>query len=134
VLFDPDITPYPLGFRALGAAAQAKGVTLQPVKLRRTDDLNPALAAMDHARPNALLVFATSAVQQTQIVEFAAKNRLPALYGFREAVDAGGLMSFGPKLLDLWRGAATTSTRSLRAQSPAISPWSSPPRLSSSST
>ena len=61
---------------------------------------------MGQVRPNALLVFAVSPVQQTRIVEFAAKNRLPALYGFREAADAGGLMSFGPKFLDLWRGAA----------------------------
>jgi putative ABC transport system substrate-binding protein len=104
VLFNPEIDR--VGFRALGAAAQAKGVTLQPVELRRPEDVDPALAAMGRARPNALLVFALSLVQQNQIVEFAAKNRLPALYGFREAVAAGGLMSFGPKLLDLWRGAA----------------------------
>jgi putative ABC transport system substrate-binding protein len=61
---------------------------------------------MGRAWPNALLVFAASDVQQNQIVEFAAKNQLPALFGFREAVNAGGLMSFGPKVLDLWRGAA----------------------------
>ena len=126
VLFDPDITPYPLGFRALGAAAQAKGVTLPPVKLRRTDDLNPALAAMDHARLNALLVFAASAVQQNQIVEFAAKNRLPALYGFREAVDAGGLMSFGPKLHDLWRGAANYVDKILKGAKPGDLPVEQP--------
>ena len=126
VLFNPEITPDPLGSRALGAAAQAKGIALQPVELRRPDDLNPTLAAMGRARPNALLVFAVSPVQQSRIVEFAAKNRLPALFGFREAVDAGGLMSFGPKFLDLWRGAATYVDKILRGAKPADLPVEQP--------
>ena len=129
VLFNPEIAPDPLGFRALGAAAQAKGVTLQPVELRRPDDLNPALAAMGRARPNALLVFAASLVQQNQIVEFAAKNQLPALFGFREAVDAGGLMSFGPKWLDLWRGAANYVDRILKGAKPGDLPVEQPTKF-----
>jgi putative tryptophan/tyrosine transport system substrate-binding protein len=126
VLFNPEIAPDPLGFRTLGAAAQAKGVTLQPVELRRSDDLNPALAAMGQARPNALLVFAASPVQQNRIVEFAAKNRFPALYGFREAVDAGGLMSFGPKLFELWRGAGNYVDKILKGAKPADLPIEQP--------
>lgn len=126
VLFNPEIAPDPLGFYALDAAAQTKGVTLQSVEVRRPEDLNPALAALGQARPNALLVFAVNAVQQNQIVEFAAKNRLPALYGFREAVDAGGLMSFGPKLLDLWRGAATYVDKILKGAKPSDLPVEQP--------
>jgi putative ABC transport system substrate-binding protein len=129
VLFNPEIAPDPVGFRALGAAAQPKGVTLQPVELRQPDDLNPALAAMGQARPNALLVFAVSPVQQTRIVEFAAKNRLPALYGFREAADAGGLMSFGPKFLDLWRGAANYVDKILKGATPADLPVEQPTKF-----
>jgi putative ABC transport system substrate-binding protein len=124
VLFNPEIDR--VGFRALGAAAQAKGVTLQPVELRRPEDVDPALAAMGRARPNALLVFALSLVQQNQIVEFAAKNRIPALYGFREAVAAGGLMSFGPKLLDLWRGAANYVDKILKGAKPGDLPVEQP--------
>jgi len=129
VLFNPEIAPDPLGFRTLGAAAQAKGVTLQPVELRRSDDLNPALAAMGQARPNALLVFAASPVQQNRIVEFAAKNRFPALYGFREAVDAGGLMSFGPKLFELWRGAGNYVDKILKGAKPADLPIEQPTKF-----
>ena len=124
MLFNPEIDR--VGFRALGAAAQAKGVTLQPVELRRPEDVDPALAAMGRARPNALLVFALNLVQQNQIVEFAAKNRLPALYGFREAVAAGGLMSFGPKLLDLWRGAANYVDKILKGAKPGDLPVEQP--------
>ena len=97
-----------------------------PDELRRPDDLNPALAAMGRARPNALLVFAASLVQQNQIVEFAAKNQLPALFGFREAVDAGGLMSFGPKFLDLWRGAANYVDKILKGAKAADLPVEQP--------
>ena len=129
VLFNPEIAPDPVGFQALATTAQAKGVTLQPVELRQPEDLNPALAAMGQARPNALLVFAVSPVQQTRIVEFAAKNRLPALYGFREAVDAGGLMSFGPKLLDLWRGAANYVDKILKGARPADLPVEQPTKF-----
>jgi len=128
VLFDREISPNPLG-GGLGAAAQAKGVTLQPVELRRSDDLNLALAAMGQGRPNALLVFAASPVQQTRIVEFAAKNRFPALYGFREAVEAGGLMSFGPKLLDLWRGAGNYVDKILKGARPGDLPVEQPTKF-----
>jgi putative ABC transport system substrate-binding protein len=126
VLFNPEISPESTTFRALDAAARARGVRLQPVVLRRPEDLSPAFAAMNKARPNALLVFAVSASEQNRIVEFTAKNQLPALFGFREAVDAGGLMSFGPKLLDLWRGAANYVGKILKGAKPADLPVEQP--------
>ena len=125
-LYNPEMIATKGAFGALGAAAQSKGVTLQRVELRRPDDLDPALAAMGQARPSALLVFAVTRIQETQIVEFAAKNRLPAVYGFREAVDAGGLMSFGPKLPDLWRGAANYVDKILKGAKPGDLPVEQP--------
>jgi putative tryptophan/tyrosine transport system substrate-binding protein len=118
VLFNPEITPESTIFRSLDVAAQARGVALQPIVFRRPEDLSPALAAMNKARPNALLVFAVPLDEQKRIVEFAAKNRLPALYTFREAVDAGGLISIGPKLIELWRGAANYVDRILKGAKP----------------
>jgi putative ABC transport system substrate-binding protein len=67
-----------------------------------------------------------STSEQNRIVEFTAKNQLPALFGFREAVDAGGLMSFGPKLLDLWRGAANYVGKILKGANPADLPVEQP--------
>jgi putative tryptophan/tyrosine transport system substrate-binding protein len=128
VLFNPETAPDAI-FRALDTAAQARGVTLQPVGLRRPDDLNAALAAMGQARPHALLVFAVSALKENRIVEFAAKNRLPALYGFREAVDAGGLMSFGPNLLDLWLRTATYVDKILKGAKPGDLPVEQPTKF-----
>ena len=126
-LFNPEIATESSGSRALDAAAPSKGVTLQFVPIRRADDLD--LAAMGQARPDALLVFAVSEIQQLQIVEFAAKNRIPAVYGFREAVDAGGLMSFGPRLSALWRGAANYVDRILKGARPGDLPVEQPTRF-----
>ena len=126
-LYNPEFAGATFG--AMSAAAQSKGVTLQRVELRRLDDLDPALAAMGQARPNALLVFGVMTDQQIRIVEIAARNRLPAVYGFREAVDAGGLMSFGPKRPDLWRGAANYVDKILKGAKPGDLPVEQPTRF-----
>jgi putative tryptophan/tyrosine transport system substrate-binding protein len=123
-LYNPEFAG--AAFGAMSAAAQSKGVTLQRVELRRSDDLDPALAAMGQARPNALFVFGVRTDQQFRIVEIAAKNRLPAVYGFRDAVDAGGLMSFGPKRSDLWRGAANYVDKILKGVKPGDLPVEQP--------
>ena len=81
---------------------------------------------MGQARPEALLVFAVNASQLNQVVEFAAKNRLPAVYGFREAANTGGLMSVGPKLSDLWRGAANYTAKILKGAKPGDLPVEQP--------
>jgi len=129
VLFNPEIASESTILRALDAAAHARGVALQPVVLRRSEDLSPAWAVMSKVRPNALLVFAVSLDELNRIVEFAAKNRLPALYGFREAVDAGGLMSFGPKVLELWRGAANYVDKILKGAKPSDLPVEQPTKF-----
>jgi putative tryptophan/tyrosine transport system substrate-binding protein len=54
--------------------------------------------------------------QRARVVELAAKSRLPAIYGIREAVEAGGLMSYGPSGNDLTRRAATYVDKILRRQ------------------
>ncbi len=126
VLFNPDIAPESTTFRPVDAAARAKGVTLRLVVLRRPEDLSSGLAAVKKERPSALLVFALSVDEVKRIVEFAAKNRLPALYTFREAVDAGGLMSLGPNRIELWRGAANYVDKVLKGARPGDLPVEQP--------
>ena len=84
---------------------------------------------MGQARPNAVLAFAVRTDQLIRLVEIAAKNRLPTVYGFREAVEAGGLMSFGPALADLWRGAATYVDKILKGAKPADLPVEQPTKF-----
>jgi putative ABC transport system substrate-binding protein len=69
-----------------------------------------------------------------RIAEFSLQNRLPSLYGDKEAVDAGGLMYYGADLADSYRRVATYVDRILKAPSPPISRSSSRPSSSWSST
>jgi putative ABC transport system substrate-binding protein len=126
-LFNPSIATDPAGSPALAAAARSKGVAMHFAPIRQPEDLD--LAALGQPRPDAVLVFAVTETQQARIVEFAARHRLPAVYGFREAVDAGGLMSFGPRLTDLWRGAANYADRILKGAAPAALPVEQPSRF-----
>lgn len=66
---------------------------------------------------------------RTQIVDLAANNRLPAIYGFREFADAGGLMVYGVSLPDVWRRAATHVHKILNGAKPADLPVEQPTRF-----
>src|SRR5712692_2333240 len=101
-------------------AAGALRVTLQPLALRALDDFEPAFSAIRGERANALIVLRNplTATHRTRIVNFAAKSRLPAMYGDKEFVDAGGLMSYGVNIADLWGRAAIYVDRILKGARP----------------
>ena len=114
--------------KAAEVAAQALGVRLQFVEARRSADFARAFSDMTRARAGALTVLASGLFvsERRRLVDLAAKNRLPALYAFRQYVDAGGLIAYGPHLADLYRRAAPTWTGLLKVPSPATCLWSSP--------
>ena len=107
------------------AAARASHVTLQPaVALRRVEDLDRAFAAIVRGHADALFVVSGRSLlaERGRIVEFAAKSRLPAIYPYREYVEAGGLMSYSANYPDLYRGAALYVDKILRGAKPADLP------------
>jgi putative ABC transport system substrate-binding protein len=67
--------------------------------------------------------------ERRRLVDLAAKNRLPAVYGLREYVDAGGLMSYGPNTADLYRRAATYVDKILKGVKPADLPIEHPTKF-----
>ena len=87
------------------AAADTLGLELVPVAAHVADEFAEAFATLAHARLDALTVQTEVVLldRKIPILEFAAKQRLPATYGFRDFVDAGGLMFYGPSWLDLFR-------------------------------
>jgi len=112
-------------------AARALGVRLQFVEARGPADLDRAFSDMTRARAGALTMLSTPMFgsERRRLVDLAAKNRLPAVYPFREYVDAGGLMSYGPDLADMWRRAATYVDKILKGAKPADLPVEQPTKF-----
>jgi putative ABC transport system substrate-binding protein len=85
--------------------AQSLGANLQYLQVKTAADFDSAFATVSKKQPDALLVFpdAVTLVHRTRIADFAAKGRIPSIFGWQEYVDAGGLMSYGPNLQVLWK-------------------------------
>jgi putative ABC transport system substrate-binding protein len=113
------------------AAARALGVRLQFVEARGPENFDKAFSEMTRARAGALTVLPGSMFvnERRRLVDLAAKNRLPAVYPWREGVDAGGLMSYGPDLADLFRRAATYVDRILKGAKPGDLPVEQPTKF-----
>jgi putative ABC transport system substrate-binding protein len=112
-------------------AARALGVRVQFVEARGPADFDGAFSEMTRARAGALTVLSTPMFggERRRLVDLAAKNRLPTVYSFREYVDAGGLMSYGPDLADMFRRAATYVDRILKGAKPADLPVEQPTKF-----
>ena len=111
-----------------GVAARALGVRLQFVEARGLADFEGALLDMTRARAGALTVLPspTFLYERRRLVDLAAKNRLPTVFPLRDYVDAGGLMSYGPNLADLYRRAATYVDKILKGAKPGDLPVEQP--------
>jgi putative tryptophan/tyrosine transport system substrate-binding protein len=112
-------------------AAPALGVTLQSVTVQSPDDFDGVFAAMSKDRPESLLVMAdtVTASNSRRVVEFAARNRVPAIYEARNFVDAGGLMSYGLDFVDHYRRAAYYVDKVLKGVRPADLPVEQPTKF-----
>ena len=112
-------------------AARALKLTLQPWEVRSTVDFDRLFAAMDKQRADGLYVSGGALLNNNQkrIVGFALKNRLPSMYQNREAVDAGGLMSYGADLAESYRRVAYYVDRILKGAKPADLPVEQPTKF-----
>jgi len=113
--------------------AVAASLRLQPVLIavRNPGDLEDrAFAAMTSGRVDALLVSETMALPaRTKLLDFAAKSRLPAMFNNRDYVRAGGLMSYSPNYLDMFRHAAAYVDKILKGAKPADLPVGQPTKF-----
>jgi ABC-type uncharacterized transport system substrate-binding protein len=112
-------------------AAPAVHVTLLSPELRTLADLENAFVTLTRDRPDALLVFVDpfTVAHRRRIVDFAAANRLPAIYEDRVFADAGGLMSYGPSIEDICRRAATYVDKILKGAKPGDLPIEQPTKF-----
>ena len=107
------------------------GLRLQSLEVRSSNDFDSAFEAALRERAQALAVSPEPLISThlKSIVEFAAKNRLPAMYANPQFVDAGGLMSYAPSYGDLSRRAATYVDKILKGAKPAELPVEQPTKF-----
>jgi putative ABC transport system substrate-binding protein len=129
ILRDPAITAGIGQFGAIQSAAPSLGVEVSPVNLRGDDsELDRAITAFAGNGNGGLILTgsALSVVHRDLIITLAARNKLPALYFERFFVRAGGLISYGPDLVDQYRQAAKYVDRVLKGENPADMPVLAP--------
>ncbi len=109
-------------------AARTMGVELLVVDVLPDDEFGQTLTAMTRKQPDALIVPVQAVLLEhyEQIVDFAVRNRLPTVYGFRESVEAGGLMSYGPSYTHMFRRAAVFVDKILKRTKPGDLPIERP--------
>jgi len=109
---------------AVEAAAQQLGLQVLTVPVRTPEDLDGAFAMMARERVNGFLAVASPLTrsQRARLAELSLKHRLAGMFGTRENVEAGGLMSYAPDLVDLTRRAATYIDKILKGVKPADLP------------
>ncbi len=131
LLTNPANSAHSLGIRELKVAARSLGVQLQLLEARDPNEFDSAFAAIAKERAGALLVVADPIYMsnRARLAELAARNRLPSIYGYREHVEAGGLMSYGPSVPDMFRRAATYVDRILKGAKPADLPVEQPTKF-----
>jgi putative ABC transport system substrate-binding protein len=107
-------------WNAVAAAAGALGIASQVIDTRKVDDIETAFDTAVRARVDAVVVGSDTIMQSNQklVVESAARHKMPAIYTFRDFVEAGGLVSYGVSLPDLYRRAADYADRILKGASP----------------
>ena len=131
VLHDPADRSNVLILKELQAAAPALGLTLQPVEVRQLDEFEGAFVAMSRERADAL--FGAPGVltfeHRKTVVGLAGKSRIPTLWGHRQFVDVGGLMSYAVNFFDQCRRAATYVDQILKGAQPGDLPVQQPTKF-----
>jgi putative ABC transport system substrate-binding protein len=119
-----------LDFKETERAAGRLGLITHSVEVRSLSDFDKAFARITRARPDALLTLVdeliNSPLSANRIATYAAMNRLPTVYGARLHVEAGGLLSYGPSLVAMFKRAATYVDKILKGSEPATLPVEQP--------
>jgi putative ABC transport system substrate-binding protein len=131
VLSNPEHPGDQREFQETQIAARNFGSALEYIQVKTPADFDGAFDTVSKWRANGLLVFPSALTNshRERIVEFAAKSRLPGVYGWKEYVDAGGLMSYGPNQDEAFRRVAVFVDKILKGAKPADLPVEQPMRF-----
>jgi putative tryptophan/tyrosine transport system substrate-binding protein len=114
LLYDP--RPAPMIERVAHDASATIGVEIIPFRVTDAEELGAALAAVEMAQPDGLLISNDALLlsSRSRLVAFARDRALPAVFGQREYVDAGGLISYSTSIYDVWRRAGSVISKLLK--------------------
>ncbi len=132
LLWNPEVRGAVLDYKEAASAARSLRVEVQSVEMSRAEDLDRAFSTITSWRAQALMLPGINPVgfaNRAQIVSFAQRNRLPSMFPTKEYVDSGGLMSYGPSLVDLFRRAAGYVDKILKGAKPADLPVQQPTKF-----
>ena len=131
VLFDPRDSSAAPDLGVLRRAAQTIGIGLETFEVRNADEFKTAFTAIKKARADGLVVLdgPLMTTRREQIADLATTNRLPSISENRAYAGAGGLMTYGPRVFDLYRRAGTYVAKILKGAKPADLPVEMPTRF-----
>ena len=131
VLLNKDSPAHAIAWKETIVAATTLRIDVQPFEVQGSAMLDEAFARMLKSRMEALVLFedAMFATERVRLAALAAKTRLPAVYGQRNSVDDGGLMSYGPSIVDAYRNAASFVDRILKGAKPGDLPIEQPTKF-----
>jgi len=128
VLLNPTNPSADVGLKEMRGVGQELGVQVQALEVRSANDIDSAFAAATKAQAGALVVAQQAPISSNpkRIIELAAKRRLPAIYSDTPWIHAGGLMSYGPSIPDLYRRSADYVDKILKGRPPSDLPVQQP--------
>jgi putative tryptophan/tyrosine transport system substrate-binding protein len=131
VLYDPAIPSNVVELKEIQNAARALGLTLKPWEARASDGFEKVFAALNKEHPDGLYVLSGPLMNanQKRIADLALKSRLASVYGNREIVEAGGLMSYGADRVASYRRVAYYVDKILKGAKPADLPVEQPTKF-----
>ena len=131
MLWNPLNAASPDLFQAVRQASSSLGLTLLSDEAGQPEDLPKALDAIAEQKPDAMIIDTDALIlsHRQSILAFAAAHGLPAMYGLREFVDEGGLISYGPSPFDIWRRVAGYVDKILKGAKAADLPVQQPTKF-----
>jgi len=131
-MFINSLNPFHVSsMRQARAAAQTMGIKLQLHDIRKSEDLDDAFAAIRKERPDAVLILADRVFlhNRERMIDFTKEQRLPNVNAYKELVEVGGLMSYGPSYEDMHKRAAIYVDKILKGAKPADLPVEQPTKF-----
>jgi putative tryptophan/tyrosine transport system substrate-binding protein len=131
VLWNPTTPSHPLALKAIKATGEKLGVAIHMAPAGKFEDIAGAFASMTQARVDGFLVLGSPlfSAQRATLGELALKQRLPGIFGLKDDVEVGGLISYSADTLDLFRRAALYIDRILKGAKPADLPVQQPTKF-----